>query len=472
MTCVLLRRPRTLVGRLRDPRAQIVTQLAASRVREAAGGLYRSSACATDPPSRSTGTRARIGATYPRWARVVLAAWCDGRARLSSTRGSWHGGEALLVKLCSARRMGTMNATAFTELGRRLLARRQEAHLSPAALAQRANVALSDVEAFEAGGGGLGASALVRLARALGVPEGSFLHTSAPEVPAHREPSFLLKEVAQGATLSLADRTALTAQLYQARAYAELGQILGSPCLAEQFQPRPAKQKQPYLAGYDLAHTVRKLIGNEHDPLRELRSCIEDRFNILVVEHRFDDARIQAAACRSGAARLIAISTAIGFEPARRAVLGHELAHHLADLTEDDAITDRDVHDDHYSTQRPPEEQRASAFSIMLLAPRKTLSATLGPRKLGREEAPSMISSCRLKYGVGFEAMTWHLFHLGHFDFSEDVAEELAHEDDGLDVSGFEAPAADVLSRRIDDALARHSITEGRARLLRDLSLS
>lgn len=364
-----------------------------------------------------------------------------------------------------------MDATAFTELGRRLSARRQEAHLSSAALAQRANVALADVEAFEAGRGGLGASALVRLARILGVPEGSFLHTSAPEVPAHREPSFLLKEVAQGAALSLADRTALTAQLYRARSFAQLGEILNSPCLARQFQPRPAKQNQPYIPGYDLALKVRKLIGNEQDPLRELRSCIEDTFNILVVEHRFDDARIQAAACRSGDARLIAISPAIAYEPARRAILGHELAHQLADLAEDDAITDRDAPDERYSARRPPEEQRASAFSIMLLAPRRALASLLGSRKLGREEAPSVISSCRQKYGVGFEAMTWHLFHLGYLDVPEEVAEELAREDDGLDVSGFEAPPSDALSRRIEDALARHLISEGRARILRDVAL-
>jgi hypothetical protein len=107
----------------------------------------------------------------------------------------------------------------------------------------------------------------------------------------------------------------------------------------------------------------------------------------------------------------------------------------------------------------------------MLLVPRKALSSALGSRKIGRAEAPSVISSCRLKYGVGFEAMTWHLFHLGYFDFSEEVAEELAHEDDGLDVSGFEAPPADALSRRIDSALARHSISEGRARILRNVAL-
>ncbi len=364
-----------------------------------------------------------------------------------------------------------MNAAAFTELGRRLSARRQEAHLSIAALAQRANVAPSDIEAFEACGGGLGASALVRLARALGVPEGSFLHTSAPEVTAHREPSFLLKEVAQRATLSLADRTALTAQLYRARAFAQLGEILGSLCLARQFQPHPAKAEQPYLAGHNLAHTVRKLLGNEHEPLRELQSCIEDAFDILVVDHRFDDARVHAAACRSGDARVIAISPAMAEDPARRALLGHQLAHHLADLADDDVLTDRDVHDERYSTQRSPEEQRASAFSIMLLAPRKALASIVGSKKLGREEAPSVISSCRLKFGVGFEAMTWHLFHLGHFDFPEDVAEELAHEDDGLRVSRFEAPPADTLSRRIDDALARHSISEGRARILRDVTV-
>lgn len=67
--------------------------------------------------------------------------------------------------------------------------------------------------------------------------------------------------------------------------------------------------------------------------------------------------------------------------------------------------------------------------------------------------------------------MTWHLFHLGYLDFPEDVAEELAHEDDGLDVSGFEAPGVDTLSRRLDDALARHAISEGRARILRDATV-
>lgn len=367
--------------------------------------------------------------------------------------------------------MNVTDAAAFSELGRRLSARRHEAHLSIAALAQRANVAPPVLEAFEAGRGGLGASALVRIARALGVPEGSFLHTSAPEVPAHREPSFLLKEVAQGAMLSLADRTALTAQLYRARAFAELGEILGSPCLARQFQPRSARAKQAYLAGYDLAHTVRKQLSNEQEPLRDLRSCIEETFNILVVEHRFEDTRVQAAACRSGDARLIAISPAISFEAARRAILGHELAHHLADLAEDDVITDRDGPDDRYSAQRPPEEQRASAFSIMLLVPRKALAALLGPRKLRREEAPAVISSCRMRYGVGFEAMTWHLFHLGYLDFVEEVAEELAHEGDGLDAAGFEAPPVDGLARRIDAALARHAISEGRARILRDITL-
>jgi hypothetical protein len=77
-----------------------------------------------------------------------------------------------------------------------------------------------------------------------------------------------------------------------------------------------------------------------------------------------------------------------------------------------------------------------------------------------------MISSCRLRYGVGFEAMTWHLFHLGYLEHSEEEAEELAHEDDGLDVSGFEAPSSDVLARRVDAALAQHAISAGRAQIL------
>jgi len=302
-----------------------------------------------------------------------------------------------------------MGNEALIELGRRLAARRGEARLSVEALAQRAHLSPSQLEAFEAARGTLNASALVRLARALGVPEGSFLHTAAPEVSARREPSFLLREASQGAMLTLADRNALTAQLYRARSFAELGEIVGGPALARRFQPRPAKQHKPYQAGYDLATSVRKMLGNEQDPLRDLRTHIEDDFNILVVEHRFEDPRVHAATCRSGDARLIAISTSIGSEPSRRAILGHELAHQLADLGEDDLIADRDdSKDEGYTAQRPPEEQRASAFSIMLLVPRRALSAMFGSKRFGRAEAPSVISSCRMKFGVGFQAMTWH----------------------------------------------------------------
>ncbi len=364
-----------------------------------------------------------------------------------------------------------MSATALEELGRRLAARRQEARLSTVGLASRANVPRLEIEAFEAGRGGLAASALTRLAHALGVPEGSFLHVSSPEISAHREPSFMLREAVQGAALSASDRTALTHQLYRARAFAELGVILGSKCLANGFQPRPPRQ-QAYSSGYDLAHSVRRLIGNEREPLRELRRCIEDAFNILVVEHRFEDPRISAAACRSGDARLIAISPSIAFEPARRATLGHELAHHLADVSEDGVIMDRDHSDEGFSLQRPPEEQRASAFSIMLLAPQRALSAMIGARTVSRGEAASVVSACRLEFGIGFQAMTWHLFHLKFFEFPEEQVADLAQEDDGLDVSGFESPMVDdPLKSRVEAALRDHLISEGRSQiLLRDIS--
>lgn len=360
-----------------------------------------------------------------------------------------------------------MSDAAFQELGRRLATRRQEARLSTAALASRAGVVRTEIEAFEAGCGGLAASALTRLAHALGVPEGSFLHVSSPEIPAHREPSFMLREATQGAALSVSDRNSLTYQLYRARSFAALGEMLGLKCLSGAFQPRPPRLKQAYSSGYDLAHNVRRLIGNEREPLVNLRSCLEDMFNVLVIEHRFEDQRILAAACRSGDARLIAISPSIAFEPARRAVLGHELAHQLADLGEDDVITDRDHRDERFSLQRPPEEQRASAFSIMLLAPQRALSAMIGARKISRGEAARVVSKCRARFGVGFEAMTWHLFHLNFFEFPEDQAEELAHENDGLDVSGFESPApADSLQSRIELALRNQVISEGRARIL------
>lgn len=362
-----------------------------------------------------------------------------------------------------------MSTAELEELGRRLRERRREAGFEVTTLAQAALVQVAALEAFEAGHGGLGSGALVRLARTLGVPEGSFLHTAAEEVPARREPTFVLSEKGQAASLSQADRAVLTAELHRARSFAELGEILACSRLARQFEPRTVKG-EPYSVGYDLARRVRGLLGNPTAPLRDIRRCMEDDFNILVVQHRFDDVRIQAAACRSGEARLVAVAPSLTFEASRRVILAHELAHQLADLSEDGVHTDvQDRLSDGYSAERSPEEKRARAFAVMLLAPAEAVRELLGSRKtVSFTAARDVISAARHVFGVGFAAMAWHFFHLRMLDFSEDAVTQLVSEGDGKDVSGFETlPPEDGLERRIHAALAQHAISEGRARVLR-----
>jgi transcriptional regulator with XRE-family HTH domain/Zn-dependent peptidase ImmA (M78 family) len=360
---------------------------------------------------------------------------------------------------------------ALKELGRRLAARRSEAHLSIRELSASAQVPETQLDAFEAGNGTLGVAALTRVARALGVPENSFFHTAVKESPALRAPSFMLSETGRGSSLSTDDTRILGAYLRQAREFAGLGDLLGMPGLAEQFKPSPARSAKPFLQGYDLARRVRTILGADRAPLRRVRQMFEDQLNILVVDHAFTDRRIQAASCRSGNARLVAISPTLKHETSRRAILAHELCHQLADLSQEGVVTDEaiDDADGGFSMDRSPEEKRARAFAIMLLAPSDAFRESLGQpsNQLSVHSAADAVSFWRRHFGIGFQAMTWHLFHLGYFNFHEDEVAKLASYGDGLEVSGFEdAGSKDGLQARVEEALRRDAISGERARLI------
>src|SRR5438105_10420095 len=105
----------------------------------------------------------------------------------------------------------------------------------------------------------------------------------------------------------------------------------------------------------------------------------------------------------------------------------------------------------------------------MLLAPREAIAGQIGaPRhQLSYVAAKSIVTQLRQTFGVGFQAMTWHLFHLDYLDLSEDEVARLASSQDDITVNGFEHPwPADDLARRVTVALARDAISEERARLL------
>jgi hypothetical protein len=174
----------------------------------------------------------------------------------------------------------------------------------------------------------------MRIANALGVPGTSFVHTRAPIVPAPLDPAVVLKGPG-AAWLDDRDRDALAQGLRRTRAFTEAGELLGAPRLAESFGPRNPPERNAHQPGYDAALAVRAQLARP-GPLRGLARLLEDKFDVLVLRHRFGDPRVLGAACRSGSARLVAVNVGSPVETTRRFALAHELAHQFLDPPDTD----------------------------------------------------------------------------------------------------------------------------------------
>jgi len=359
---------------------------------------------------------------------------------------------------------------ALLELGRRLVRRRKEAGLEIESLSERAQVPVQLIEAFEQGRGGLGASALTRLASVLGVAPTAFLHTSAPSKRAPTEPAVLLKSSSVGGALSERDREFLVQGLHQARAFTLLGEILQVERLADQFRPETAPRKNAHKAGYAYAKQVRALLPERMGPLKNLGRLIENRFDILVLRHPFDNPAVLGASCRSGKARLIVISSHLDREPVQRFVLAHELAHQLLDLMESDVTTDEGRFESSgFWMENPPTEKRTNAFAAMLLAPEDAVRHKLGPARkegYGLTDARTLVTQARKAFGLSFSAMSWHLFNLGYLRERDTVEALLTSPDETL-LEGFEEDTRFTgLERRALEAYAHEAISASRAREL------
>jgi transcriptional regulator with XRE-family HTH domain len=342
-----------------------------------------------------------------------------------------------------------------------------EARVDASTLAGRARVSASALEAFETGQGGLGVAALMRIAGELGVPATSFVHASAPVVQAPVEPSIVLKGAGAGWLMD-ADRAALAQGLRRARAFTEAGEILRAPRPADAFKPVRAPDREAHRPGYLAATAARNLLARP-GPLRNLARLIEDRFDVLVLRHRFADDRVLGAACRSGTARLVAVNLGVASESTRRFALAHELGHHLLDL-EATGVTADEVPERGVRAwfEKQPSEKRADAFAAMFLAPAAAVAEVAGlPRgQVGYDEAIAMVDRVRGHVGMGYAATTWHLHNLGYFD--QGLAEMILLAEPETDAQdGFEEDTRfDGLERRVLEAYAGEEISRGRAREL------
>lgn len=366
------------------------------------------------------------------------------------------------------------HSTALEELGRRLAARRAEARLDVPTLAARASVEARLIERFERGEGGLAVGALTRIASVLGVPAAGLISTALPEERAPVEPSALLL-ARRTAVLREADLRMLDEVIHRGRAFVEVGQLLSVEDLSQRFTPGSAPVREAFLDGYACARQVRGLLPEfRGQPLRHLKRLIEDRFNILVVRRPFENAAILGAACRSGPSRVLVLNASLKHEAEIRMTLAHELCHHLKDLESDGARIDEKMDGTPgFSLESPPEEKRARAFAAMLLAPEEALHRELSPpRGLGHElqAAGELVRRARHVFGLGFDAMAWHLFNMGYIESRETVLALLAATRMGAEldeVNGFEElEAEDGLERRARTALREDLISEARYREL------
>lgn len=349
-------------------------------------------------------------------------------------------------------------------IGERLRVARDHEGLDLPSLAHACSTTADALAAFEAGMGTLPVSVLLRAAALVRVPPGTFLHDTAPDVAPTSSATVLLRSTGLKG-LAAADHLTVDAGLRAARAFAELGSILGSENLAAAFKPRAAPKTRPYVKGYEAAEALRKRLGNPSGPLVGLRALIEDRFDTLVLFRAFVDDRIHGLAARSSGARLIVLNRNIEKETTRRFVLAHELAHILYDLSEDAAILDEP--DDRFTLDKSPREKRADAFAAMFLAPRTGVRALLGDPSATTTltKARDFVERARLEFGLGFESMTWHLKNLDYYD--EDMAALLLRSPGTAAVDGFEPEVSEGVERRVRAALSEDLISVGRAAELR-----
>lgn len=343
-----------------------------------------------------------------------------------------------------------------------------------ASLAARAHVPRESVERFERGEGGLGLAALNRLARALGVDSAEFAHTSIQEGSALIAPEVLLKQRGS-ADLEQADLDVIADGLKRARAFVELGTLMGVEQLADAFQPSPAPQEGAHKDGYRWALEVRGMLPERTGPIYRLCRLIENRFNILVRFHAFRNKDVLGASCRIGTARLIVVSAHLESEAQRRFVLAHELAHHLLDLGGESVQTDTGTFEQRrFWLENTPIEKRANAFAAMLLAPAPAMQEVFGPPASygnGLIEARDLVGRARHRFGLSFSAMTWHLKNLKYIK-DESTVDALLMTADSADISDFELDTRfDGLERRVLEAFQKEMISSGRARELLGLPI-
>jgi len=356
-------------------------------------------------------------------------------------------------------------------IGQAVKSSRRELGLSSTTLAQQAGVSEDDLADLEDGHRSLTASALMRLARAMGLAPTVFLTDAGARTakPVLDRAKFF--HATDAPVLSEADVVAIAREVTRAQVFAELA---GPRVHLDDYAPTKPGGK-PWRNGYDLATTLRLQLGLVSEPIPSVQRLLEDEFGILVAKHAFADSKLRAVAVRAPQGRLIMVSKRLP-TALFRISLAHELCHHACDLHPNESLGETDeVSLEGFSGTEPGKEQRAKAFAVMFLAPSALVRELLGPPIHQFATAPKALgaaSRLAVRCGMGIAASLWHLFHLKYLtDSEDDVQVWQRHVPSEALLTGFEPSFGDQdgLSRAIDAALVAEEIDADQAERLRSL---
>lgn len=313
---------------------------------------------------------------------------------------------------------------------------------------------------------------LGRIARALGVPLTTLLSTATPSLT----PAIYFRQVSVPDFLG-DDLPTVMRALATAEAVNDLFVVLGREPLRLAFRPEKPTAVKPHLRAYQLARAVRAKLANGDQPLGDVRSVIEDRFGVPVIDERLQTPSVAALTAKDRAGRFATIVMNAASPRARklayqRVDLAHELAHVLFDDADDAfalwidhdttrAAEDLDVH-------AAATERRARAFAAEFLAPEPGLKRLLGTAcaTTSTEAALDLARAAMHEFGLTPEVTANHLVNRNYID--EQLREWLAGQ--LTPPPGPVTSRASLLERLVGEAIEREAISSMRGREILGIS--
>lgn len=177
------------------------------------------------------------------------------------------------------------------------------------------------------------------------------------------------------------------------------------------------RESPAFKAGYRLAAQARKELGLGTGPIASMRSLVEEKLGLTVVQLDLGN-RVAGATIANGDARGIVLNvTGENRKPwIRRATLAHELGHLLFDPDERLKRIMIDTYeimlDTAYQSSRDYVEQRANAFAIAFLAPPEEVTGRFNG--FSPQITSEDVASLAQDFGIGLMAARYHIQNAFH----------------------------------------------------------